>query len=100
MTAALRTFAALSVLALAACAQGQSVAGAGAAAAAACDPQAAQFAVGYTYTEALAAEARNRSGASVVRVLRPGQATTMEYSEDRINLEVDAGNRVTRVRCG
>lgn len=65
-----------------------------------CDAQPAQFAVGYTSTDALATEVRNRSGAYQVRVLRPEQAVTLEYSEQRINLEVDAGNRVTRVHCG
>ncbi|HEY0822779.1 MAG TPA: I78 family peptidase inhibitor, partial [Ramlibacter sp.] len=43
----------------------------------ACNAQAAQFAVGYTSTEALAEEVRRRSGAKFVRVLRPGQVTTM-----------------------
>ncbi len=65
-----------------------------------CNAQPAQFAVGQAYGEALADEVRRRSGASVVRVIRPGMAVTMEYSPQRLNLDLDASDRVTRVRCG
>ena len=56
--------------------------------------------MGYNSTDALATEVRNRSGADQVRVLRPDQMVTRDYSEQRINLEVDGGNRVTKVHCG
>lgn len=86
----------LATAALAACAQPQpapeSTAG--------CNAQAAQFAVGYAWTEALGEEARKRSGARTVRALRPGQAVTLEFNAERLNLDVDEGSRVTRVRCG
>lgn len=65
-----------------------------------CNAQPAQFAVGQAYGEALADEVRRRSGASDLRVLRPGMAATMEFNPQRVNLDLDAGNRVTRVRCG
>ncbi len=65
-----------------------------------CNAQPAQFALGYTSTEALADEVRRRSGAKAVRVLRPGQVTTMEFSAERVNLVLDEGSRVTAVRCG
>lgn len=84
-------------LALTACAQPQS---APAAPAGTCNAQPARFAVGYTLTDALTEEVKHRSGARVARVLRPGQVTTMEFSSERVNLDVDAGNRVTGVRCG
>jgi hypothetical protein len=84
---------------LAACAQQQAGA-APDAEAGTCQAKPAQFAVGYNYTEAVLDEVRRRSGARLARVLRPGQMTTMEFSAERVNLEVDAGNRVTRVRCG
>lgn len=66
----------------------------------ACNAQAAQFAVGYAWTDALGEEARRRSGAKTVRALRPGQAVTLEFNAERLNLDVDEGSRVTRVRCG
>ncbi len=65
-----------------------------------CAAQAAQFAVGQAYGEAIAEEVRRKSGASTSRVLRPGMAVTMEYDSGRINIEVDGASRVTRVRCG
>ena len=45
-------------------------------------------------------EARKRAGAYMVRVLRPGQATTMEFNGERLNLEVDATGRIVAARCG
>jgi hypothetical protein len=41
-----------------------------------------------------------RSGALMARVLRPGQAVTMEFNAQRLNLDLDSGNSVTRARCG
>ncbi|HMO07185.1 MAG TPA: I78 family peptidase inhibitor [Paracoccaceae bacterium] len=35
-----------------------------------------------------------------VRVIRPGMAVTTDYREDRLNIEVDARERITRVYCG
>lgn len=65
-----------------------------------CQAQPAQFAVGQVADAALVEQARSRSGASRVRVIRPGQAVTMEFDAARLNLEVDSANRVLRIRCG
>ena len=65
-----------------------------------CDASKAQFAVGHEAGLAIQDQARERSGARVVRTLRPGQPVTMEYSADRLNLALDAGGRVVRVTCG
>lgn len=35
-----------------------------------------------------------------LRVVRPGQVVTMDYSEERLNIEVDAQNRITRIHVG
>jgi len=35
-----------------------------------------------------------------VRIIRPGDAVTMDYSPDRLNIELDEDDRVVRVRCG
>lgn len=66
----------------------------------ACNAQSAGFARGEVYTDELAQRARKSSGAKTVRALRPGQVVTMEYREDRLNLEVDESGRVKDVRCG
>lgn len=35
-----------------------------------------------------------------VRMIRPGDAVTMDYRADRLNIELDAGDLVDRVYCG
>lgn len=35
-----------------------------------------------------------------VRVIRPGQAVTMDYSPARLNIEVNSAERISRVSCG
>ncbi|MFN3936352.1 MAG: I78 family peptidase inhibitor [Gemmobacter sp.] len=35
-----------------------------------------------------------------VRVIAPGTAVTMDYRTDRLNLETNRRNRITRVYCG
>lgn len=35
-----------------------------------------------------------------VRVIRPGQPVTMDYSPERLNIELDAAGRIQRLSCG
>lgn len=35
-----------------------------------------------------------------VRIIRPGMAVTMDYVPDRLNIEIDAAEVITRVSCG
>lgn len=35
-----------------------------------------------------------------MRVIRPGMAVTMDYRADRLNIELDAAERIIRVTCG
>lgn len=35
-----------------------------------------------------------------MRVIKPGMAVTMDYREDRLNVEVNAAEIITRVYCG
>lgn len=65
-----------------------------------CDQAGAQWAVGKTNTEHNINEARQRAGAYMARVLRPGQPTTREFNAERLNLEVDATGRIIAARCG
>lgn len=65
-----------------------------------CDQARAQWAVGKTNTEHNINEARQRAGAYMARVLRPGQPTTREFNAERLNLEVDATGRIVAARCG
>jgi len=65
-----------------------------------CDADAAQTVVGQPYAEALREQALKQSGARMVRVIRPGMAVTMDYREDRLNLELDEKDVVVSARCG
>lgn len=67
---------------------------------AACMSAPAEFAVGKTADASLVENARQKSGARLARVLHPGQVVTMEFSSERLNLAVDAKNKVLRVTCG
>jgi hypothetical protein len=51
-------------------------------------------------TPSLVNRAKRRAGASVVRVLKPGQIVTMEYLNGRLNVNVDDRNRVKSFNCG
>jgi hypothetical protein len=65
-----------------------------------CDANQAQALVGRPGTREIAVEAQRLSGAGAVRWLQPGQLVTMEYRADRLNIEVDAQNRIVAIRCG
>jgi hypothetical protein len=56
--------------------------------------------IGRPATPGLVDRARRLSGASVSRLLRPGQIVTMEYREGRLNVNVDVRNVVTGFGCG
>jgi hypothetical protein len=60
-----------------------------------CSADGARFAVGQPLTPQLEAAARVRAGAGTVRVLKPNEAATTELNGGRLNLDVDARNRVT-----
>lgn len=66
----------------------------------ACNADAAQSGVGQAYTDALGADLQAKAGAKVLRVIRPGQAVTMDFRMDRLNVELDAAGKVKRVSCG
>ncbi|MBS0478892.1 MAG: hypothetical protein JSR79_06285 [Proteobacteria bacterium] len=51
-------------------------------------------------TVALADEALKRSGATTSRAIGPGQAVTMDYRVDRLNIYLDAKGKVERFTCG
>lgn len=65
-----------------------------------CDAAAVQPLAGQAYTDALGEQARHDAHAARLRTLRPGQAVTLEYDGDRLNLELDAQGRIVALRCG
>ncbi|WP_114951158.1 I78 family peptidase inhibitor [Sphingosinicella terrae] len=56
--------------------------------------------VGRAPTSELGAEAMRRSGARALRWIRPGDAVTMDFREDRLNIHLDAEHKVERLACG
>lgn len=65
-----------------------------------CNADAAGIVVGKTFDSQLGVVALKRSGAARLRVIRPGQAVTMDFDGGRLNVELDANEKVVAVRCG
>lgn len=65
-----------------------------------CNAASVQSLVGRQATSELGADALRLSGARSIRWIPPGSAVTMDYREDRLNIELDGRNRATRLRCG
>ncbi len=65
-----------------------------------CDAGRVQKLVGQAATQALGAEAMRLTGAGGLRWIPEGSAVTMDYRPDRLNINLDRRNRVTRIHCG
>jgi len=65
-----------------------------------CKADSAQSFVGRVADDATVAAARAAAGAGAVRVIKPGQAITMDYSDSRLNVNVDAQNKIVKLSCG
>ncbi len=65
-----------------------------------CRPEPARRYIGETATPEIVEAARAASQAKFARTLKPGQMVTMEHNGDRLNIDVDATNVITNVRCG
>ena len=66
----------------------------------ACNAAPAQGLLGRPSSPELAREAQRLTGARVWRWLRPGQMVTMEFRADRLNLRLNAGDKVEAITCG
>lgn len=64
-----------------------------------CNAAAVQDLIGQDSSKVLL-DAQRRANAKAVRVYRTGSMTTMDYREDRLNLEVGADYRIVKVSCG
>lgn len=65
-----------------------------------CDAAKVQDLVGQVLTEEMQRSALATSGARSLRVVPPGMAVTMDYREDRLNIDTDAAGKVLAVKCG
>ena len=65
-----------------------------------CDLAPLQRLIGQAATAELGAEALRLSGAKALRWKPPGAMVTMDFRPDRLNVSIDAQNRVTAFDCG
>jgi hypothetical protein len=65
-----------------------------------CRAAGAQAELGKTVDDQVANEARMAAGAMRTRIIKPGQAVTMDADPLRLNIEVDETGRIRRLRCG
>jgi hypothetical protein len=65
-----------------------------------CDAAKARSLVGKVRSQAVGAKALRLSGAARLRWIPKGSMVTMDYREDRLNLRLDARNRIVRIACG
>lgn len=68
--------------------------------AASCDAEAAQSFVGRLPDDATVRAAQTASGAASVRVIPHDGMVTLDYREDRLNLQLDESGRIAAVSCG
>jgi hypothetical protein len=65
-----------------------------------CDASGASWAIGQSPTAEIVERIRVDTHSRIARVLHPGQVVTMEYSDQRLNLNVDEHDVVTSYSCG
>ncbi|KGM53408.1 hypothetical protein N799_07450 [Lysobacter arseniciresistens ZS79] len=65
-----------------------------------CVAEDASSAVGRAATPEVVERARIESHSNDVRVIEPGQAVTMDYRADRLNIDVNERGAITGLRCG
>lgn len=65
-----------------------------------CNADAVQSLVGQEATEAVVTKATADSQSASVRVLRPGDAATMDFRQDRLNINVDDAGVIEKIGCG
>jgi len=65
-----------------------------------CSIQKAGRVIDLPASDAVLADIRTRVGERHLRVIHPGDAVTMDFRPDRLNVEIGAGGRIERLRCG
>ncbi|MBS7661721.1 hypothetical protein I0D00_07140 [Pseudomonas lalucatii] len=72
----------------------------GAAAHSGCKAEAVPGMLGKPATAERVERAREQTGARSVRVLAPGDAVTLDYDSQRLNIEIDEAELIQRISCG
>lgn len=65
-----------------------------------CNADPVQALIGQEATDAVVAQATADSSSASVRVLRPGDAATMDFRQDRLNILTDDAGVIEKLSCG
>lgn len=65
-----------------------------------CNAEGARWAIGSGVNDDVVNRILHDTGSRDARVLRPGQAATMDYRQDRVNVDVNDRGAITGLRCG
>jgi hypothetical protein len=65
-----------------------------------CNDDAVQSLVGSKFSQALAEQARTRSGSAVLQIVKPGQVMSMGYNPARLDIIVDEHGVLSSIHCG
>lgn len=65
-----------------------------------CGAERVQDHIGREYRAALSETLEAASGADRVRVIRPGDAVTLDYRADRLNVHLDDDDVISELGCG
>ena len=90
----------LAPLSLLACAQPEMDEPADLSAGEPCDPSIFDDYIGQDATQAVAAEMMEKSGARLMRWIRPDMAVTMDYRPNRLNIHIDDNDKIVSANCG
>ena len=65
-----------------------------------CNADLASWAIGRAATPDVVERAQAESNSSDVRVIEPGQPVTMDYSPERLNINVNERGAIVGLKCG
>lgn len=91
---------AATVASLAACASSPPAAGGPPPPSGVCNAEGARWAIGSAVNDDVVNRILRDTGSRDARVLRPGQPATMDFREDRVNVDLNDRGAITGLRCG
>ena len=65
-----------------------------------CVAEAASWAIGQGVTDQVIERIRIDSHSDSARVIRPGQAVTLDFRHDRVNVKLNERNAIVGISCG
>ncbi|WP_422909967.1 I78 family peptidase inhibitor [Pseudomonas sp. MAC6] len=65
-----------------------------------CDVEQVHGALGQTASSELIEQVQQQANAKTLRVLAPGDAATMDYNPQRLNIDIDESEVIIRLTCG